>query len=95
MNTNTPTQTVNDKALHRLRSCKMACLGRERIYELLCEGTDGERFFISVREGEEEEVAQVTCPFSRVAILFDRIVRGEVAPFILLEILEDFEREME
>lgn len=95
MSMNTPTITNKKKELYSLRSCKKACFDRERAYELFCESTDGERFFVSIREGEDEAVGEVACSFADAAALFDRIVRGEVAPYVLGEILEDFGREIE
>lgn len=95
MNANTFTPIIQEKDLCSLRLCKRICFDRERIYELLCDGVDGQRFFFSVKEGDEQEVKEVVCSFSDAAALFDRIVFGHVPPYVLGEILEDFTRDPE
>ena len=96
MNTGT-THSICESAeeSYRLRLCKRICLGREREYLLSCNGRDGTTFCISVKEGEEEAMEEIVCSFANAATIFDRIVRGETAPYVLGEILEDFLHEIE
>ena len=75
---------------YSLRLCKKICLGREREYALFCDAADGTSFRISIRERGEESAGELTCSFADAAALYDRIVLGEVAPYVLGEILEDF-----
>lgn len=96
MNTNTP-HAIRKEAdgYDVLRLCKKSCLGREREYALFCSGVDGDCFRISVKEHGEVATGEVRGSFAEAAVLFDRIVRGEVAPYVLGEILDDFMREKE
>ena len=96
MNTNTP-HAIRQEAdgYDVLRRYKKSCLGREREYALLSNGMDGDCFRISVKENSEVAVGEVSGSFADAAALFDRIVRGEVAPYVLGEILDDFMREKE
>lgn len=97
MNTNTLSNDSRKEAKdsHCIRLCRKECFGRKREYALFCNGGDGVRFWISVRDEKEETVGEVSCSFAEAAALFERIVRGEVVPYVLGEILEDFVREKE
>lgn len=96
MNTNVlPNDSRKEiRSAYCIRLCRCECLGKEREYALFCNSVDGTRFWISIKE-DDEAVGEVSCSFAEAAGLFDRIVRGEVAPYILGEILEDFSHEME
>ena len=96
MNTST-THAIRGSAeeCYSLRLCRKSCFGREREYALYCNSADGTTFRISVKENDEEAVGEIVCSFGDAAKLFDRIVCGEVAPYVLGEILEDFAREIE
>ena len=95
MNTNTPHAILKRDGYDVLRLCKKSCLGREREYALLCNGMDGDCFGISVKESCEVATGEIRGSFAEAAALFDRIVCGEVAPYVLGEILDDFMREKE
>ena len=95
MNANASTTIVQKNSLYSLRRCQKSSFGRQRAYELLCDGIEGERFFFSITENGEQEIEEIGCTFAEAATLFEHIVRGDVPAYVLREILEDFVREME
>ena len=97
MNSNTLQNGTRRKTeeLYCIRRCERDYFGRRVEYALYCNGADGTRFRISIKDRLEEAVGEVRGSFSEVAALFDRIVCGEVAPYVLCEILDDFSHEKE
>ena len=89
MTKNRRTDVVTAKATV-LQCVQKSCGGRVRIYSLSCGDHESERFRFSVQEADEVATIYVACPFLRAAVLFDKIVRGEIPPYVLEEIVADF-----
>ncbi|MBE6662690.1 MAG: hypothetical protein E7606_05390 [Ruminococcaceae bacterium] len=74
------------------RICRERGAGRT-VYCLFREAADGNRFRIRVTDDSACEEGEVFGNLSCVTALFERIAKGEVPPYILHEILEDYNRE--
>lgn len=74
------------------RSCRKTGSG-ETVYRLFRKDAESDRFFICVSDCEMSERGELSGSLARVSLLFERIVHGNVPPYILSEVLEDYERE--
>lgn len=63
------------------------------IYSLFREDVDSDRFVICVKSKDQREEGGLSGTLPRVSLLFEKIVNGEVPPYILPEILEDYAKE--
>ena len=62
-------------------------------YRLYRRGAESQSFWMSIQSGESLEEGFLEGSLSEVAWLFEKTVSGEVPPYILSEILEDYSKE--
>ena len=62
-------------------------------YSLFRKDAESESFWIGVKNKGAAEGGFLTGTLSEVALLFEKIVSGEISPHILSEVLEDYSRE--
>ncbi len=62
-------------------------------YRLFRKDAESESFWIRVTSGDSCEGGFLAGSLSEVALLFEKTVSGEVPPYILSEILEDYSKE--
>jgi len=74
------------------RSCRRSRTG-ETVYRLFREDPESDRFVIRVSDDEMSEQGALSGSLPRVSLLFERIVQGNLPPYILPEVLEDYDRE--
>lgn len=86
---------VQTKVSYTVRCSERTEHGKTYAYTLYGNGPMGDSYRISVTCGEETADGLFTASFSEAASLFERIVQGVVPPYILAEILEDFEKKGE
>ena len=73
-------------------NCERMILGQRVSYKLYLENKSNKaRYAIAIRRGEEYVNNDFGEDFLSVAILFTEIVNGEVLPYSLEEISEDFQ----
>ena len=74
-------------------TCERYVLGEKTTYRLLLDKTDEQiGYRIEIVRGEESAQCFLGEDFLSVAVLFAEIVRGEVFPYSLEEISEDFRK---
>ena len=74
------------------RICRDRAAGRT-VYCLFREAADANRFRIRVTDDGACEEGALSGSLSQVTTLFERIAAGDVPPYILHEILEDYQKE--
>ena len=62
-------------------------------YRLFRQNSESESFWLGIKRGDSCEGGFLTGSLSEVALLFEKTVCGEVPPYILSEILEDYSKE--
>ncbi len=62
-------------------------------YRLYRKGTESESFWMSIQSADSAEEGFLEGSLSEVALLFEKTVSGEVPPYILSEVLEDYSKE--
>ena len=62
-------------------------------YRLYRKDVESESFWISIQCGQSLEEGFLEGCLSEVALLFEKTVSGEIPPYILSEVLEDYSRE--
>ncbi len=85
-----PTGSLEQTRSIVLRRIKHGGLDRPRVYSLYCDGEDSICFRIAITDGDEAVDMEIVASFAEVADLFDKIVMGDLPPYILPEILADF-----
>ncbi|MBO5305344.1 MAG: hypothetical protein J6B12_01140 [Clostridia bacterium] len=74
------------------RCCRKKGTG-ETVYRLFRKDIESNTFLICVCDGEISESGELVGGLPRVSLLFERIVQGDLPPYILPEVLEDYDRE--
>ena len=85
---------ISEKFMEIGRSSKDSEKGTT-VYSLFREGVDKDSFFIRVANTEMCESGHVKGKLSDVSLLFEKMINGEVPPYILPEILDDYSMEKE
>lgn len=92
---------VKEKTGEIESSCNMMEIGRDYretpseklVYSLFREDAESDRYLICVKSKESCERGFLRGNLSQVSLLFEKITEGEVPPYILSEILEDYSKE--
>lgn len=71
------------------RRCRHSGAG-ETVYCLFRENVSNDSFLIRVQNREQCEEGALCGSLSDVSLFFEKIVNGEVPPYILPEVLEDY-----
>lgn len=74
------------------RASRETSLGKTE-YSLFRKDAESESFWIRVKNEAVTESGFLTGNLSEVALLFEKIVSGEIPPYILSEVLEDYSKE--
>lgn len=74
------------------RASRDASFGRIE-YRLFRKDAESDSFWIDVNGKESLEGGFLTGSLSEVALLFEKIVSGEIPPHVLSEVLEDYSKE--
>lgn len=74
------------------RASRETSLGKTE-YRLFRKDAESASFWISVKSGDCCEGGFLVGNLSEVSLLFEKVVCGEIPPYILAEVLEDYSQE--
>lgn len=81
----------NEKQIFELGNHERFVLGTRVCYRMLCDrDSEREGYRIEISRGEETESCYLGEDFLSIVVLFAELIRGEVLPYSLPEIAEDF-----
>ena len=84
-------QTSKETQVTEIGTHERTVLGDTICYKLFWDEREGQvGYWISICRGEEQAEGFLGEDFLSVAVLFTEIVRGEVLPYSLAEIVEDY-----
>jgi hypothetical protein len=94
---------LTEKAEETESICGMTEIGRasrethagRTEYRLYRKDVESESFWMSIQSQDSHEGGFLIGSLSEVSLLFEKTVSGEVPPYILSEILEDYSKERE